>query len=700
MKNILFMMTLLSMVTFPAKAQTGQKANPLLAEWNTPYQTPPFDQIKTEHYLPAFKEAIKMAKKEIADIAEVKTAPTFENTIVALDRAGKMVSRISSVFYNLLSAHTSPEMQKIAQEISPMLTEYGNDISMDPALFARVKVVYENPGTLNREQQMLLDKTYKSFVRNGANLSEKDKEIYRKLSMQLSTLTLTFSKNVLDYTNSWYKVLNTQEELKGIPETERTLAQQKAKAKGEEGYLFDLSQPSYLAIMKYAEDRELRKEFFIKYNMRAYGGEFDNSLNIKEILTCRYEMAKLLGFENYAEYALAERMAENSKNVYQLLDKLREYSLPAGKQEVASLVEYAKRNGLKDELQRWDFTFYSEKQQNELFNLNDEILKPYFKLENVIDGVFDLVSELFNLTFVANNKIPVYYSDVTTYEVYSDGKIVAILYLDFHPRDSKKSGAWMTSFRKQHIDSKGNDVRPLVSLVMNFTPSTPDQPSLLTFSEVTTFLHEFGHALHGMLSEVTYESLSGTSVPRDFVELPSHIFENWAAEQNFLNRFAKHYLTGEIIPAELVKKLHDYNNYLAGYFSCRQLSFGYLDMMWHTINPNTIEVENILKIERAEMDKIELLPVVPNACMSTSFNHIFSGGYAAGYYGYKWAEVLDADAFSFFKEKGIFNREIAKKFADSILSKGGTDKPMNLYVNFRGREPEIDALLIRSGLKK
>ena len=700
MKNLLFMMTLLCMTILSAEAQTEKNNNPLLTEWNTPYQTPPFDKIKTEHYLPAFKEAIIMGRQEIADIAEVKTLPTFENTIVALDRAGKMVSRISSVFFNLLSAHTSPEMQQIAQEISPLLTEYGNDISMNPALFARVKAVYDKPGKLNQEQLMLLDKTYKSFVRNGANLSEEDKESYRKLSMQLSKLTLAFSKNVLDYTNSWYKVFKTQEELKGIPETELALAQQKAKTKGEEGYLFDLSQPSYLTIMKYAEDREIRKEFYIKFNTKAYGGEFDNSRNIKEILTCRYEMAKLLGFANYAEYALEERMAENSKNVYQLLEQLREYSLPAGKREITSLTEYAKRNGLKDELQRWDFTYYSEKQKNELFNLNDELLKPYFKLENVIDGVFGLVSELFDLTFVPNHTIPVYYSDVKAYEVYKGGQFLAVLYLDFHPRDSKKGGAWMTSFREQYVDAQGHDIRPLVSLVMNFTPSTPVQPSLLTFDEVTTFLHEFGHALHGMLSKVTYESLSGTSVPRDFVELPSQMLENWASEQNFLNRFAKHYLTNEIIPAELVKKLHNYDNYLAGYASCRQLSFGYLDMMWHTINPASIQVEDILKIERKEMDKLELLPIVPNVCMSTSFNHIFSGGYAAGYYGYKWAEVLDADAFSLFQETGVFNRKTAQKFVDTILSKGGTDKPMNLYVNFRGRKPEIDALLQRSGLKK
>ncbi len=699
MKKTLFMMTIACMVAFSAKAQTEKSDNPLLMKWDTPYQTPPFDKIKIEDYLPAFKEAIEMAKKEVATIANVKTLPTFENTIAALDRAGEMVNRISGVFFNLLSANTSPEMQKIAQEISPMLTEYGNDISMNPALFARVKAVHENPGKLTQEQEMLLDKTYKSFVRSGANLSEKDKEEYRKLSMQLSKLTLTFSENVLNYTNSWYKVIQAPEELKGLPETELALAQQRAKAKGEAGYLFDLSQPSYLAIMKYAENRELRKEFYIKFNAKAYQGEFDNSKNIKEILVCRYEMAKLLGYKNYAEYALEERMAENSENVYNLLNQLRDYSVPAGKKEIISLQEYAKKNGLNEELQRWDFTFYSEKQKNELFDLNDEMLKPYFKLENVINGVFEFASEMFDLKFIPNKNIPVYHSDVTVYEVYSGKKFLAILYLDFHPRDSKRGGAWMTSYREQHIDKQGNDIRPLVSLVMNFTPSTPDQPSLLTFDEVTTFLHEFGHGLHGMLSQVTYESLSGTNVPRDFVELPSQLMENWASEQNFLNKFAKHYITGEIIPEELIKKLHNYDNYLAGYASCRQLSFGYLDMMWHLMDPYKVQAEDVLEIERKEMDKLELLPVVPGTCMSTSFSHIFSGGYAAGYYSYKWSEVLDADAFSLFREKGIFNKEISKKLVDTILSKGGTDKPMNLYVNFRGRKPEIDALLIRSGLK-
>lgn len=698
MSKKLFIITILTMMLIPSNAQEKNiKENPLLHEWNTPFQTPPFSEIKEEHYLPAFQIAIEIAKQEIANIAEVKTEPTFENTIVALDRSGELLSRISGIFFNLLYANTSPEMQKIAEEVSPMLTAHGNDISMNPALFARVKAVYNNPGNLTGEQKELLEKSYKGFIRSGANLSDQDKEKYRELSMSLSKLTLSFSKNVLDYTNSWYKHITDEKELKGIPAIEMELAKERAAKKNLEGYVFDLSQPSYLTIMKYADNQELRKEFYIKWNTKSYLGEFDNSNNIKEILSCRYQIAQLLGYNNYAEYALSDRMAENSKNVYNLLDELKKYSVPAGKKEISSLNTFAKEEGLKGEIERWDFTYYSEKQKNAIHDLNDEMLKPYFKLENVIDGVFNLALTLYDLNFIENPKIETYHPDVKAYEVYRKGKFMSILYLDFHPRDSKKSGAWMTSFREQRIDRNGDDVRPLVSLVMNFTPSTPTQPSLLTFDEVTTFLHEFGHALHGMLSGVTYESLSGTSVKRDFVELPSQITENWGTEQEFLNKFAFHYKTGEVIPKELINKLQDYNNFLAGYASCRQLSFAYLDMMWHTIDPSTID--DVLTIERKEMDKLELMPVVPGTIMSTSFNHIFSGGYAAGYYSYKWAEVLDADAFSLFQEQGIFNKKTVDAFVENILSRGGSDKPMNLYVKFRGREPKIDALLIRSGLK-
>ena len=693
MKVKLFTFTILCMTALQLNAQGD---NPLLKEWNTPYQTPPFGEIKPEHYLPAFEYAIQEAKGEVQRIAQAKTEPTFENTIVALDRSGARLNRISSVFFNMLSCNTSDQLQQIAQKVSPMLTEFGNDINLDPALFSRVKQVHDNPGKLTTEQQQLLDNTYRGFIRSGANLSDKDKETFREISTRMSTLSLDFSQNSLNATNSWFKNITDINELKGIPEIERTLAREKAKSKNLDGWVFDLSAPSYSAIMKYADNRDLRKEFFLKSSSKAYKDQYDNSQVIKDILTCRDQTAKLLGYKNYAEYVLENRMAENVTNVYNLLDELKTYSLPAAQNEIAALNEFASKNGLQGPVERWDMTYYSEKQKNTLYDLNDEMLKPYFKLENVIDGVFGLTSKLYDLTFVPNKDIQVYHPDVQVHEVYRHGKLMAILYLDFHPRSSKRDGAWMTSFREQYIDQSGNDVRPLVSLVMNFTPSTPEQPSLLTFSELTTFMHEFGHALHGMLSEVNYESLSGTSVKRDFVELPSQIYENWAVYQDFLKTFAFHYQTGEVIPESLVKKIRDAENYLAGYYSCRQLSFGYLDMMWHTIDPKTID--DVLKMERRELDKLELLPNVPGACMSTTFGHIFSGGYAAGYYGYKWAEVLDADAFSLFQEKGIFNKEVADSFVKNILSKGGSDKPMNLYVKFRGREPRIEALLKRSGL--
>lgn len=703
MKKTLFILSVICFMTMQTNAQqtapvAKNQSNPLLQEWNTPYQTPPFDKIKTEHYLPAFEYAIEVAKQEVANISQQKSAPTFENTIEALDRSGALLNRIAGVFYNMISCLSSDELNDVAQKVSPMMTKYGNDINLDPALFARVKQVYGNPGKLTMEQQQLLEKTYRGFVNNGANLSEADKEKYREVSMKLSTLSLSFGQNVLKYTNSWYKHIADESKLKGIPQMELSIAKEKAKAKNLDGYVFDLTTPSYLAVMKYADDRELRKELYLKSASKCYGGEFDNTNVLKEIVTSRNQLANLMGFANYAEYALQDRMAENSANVYELLDNLLEYSLPAAKNEMASLSEYAKTLGFKDEIQRWDFTYYSEKQKNALFDLNDEMLKPYFKLENVIDGVFGLANRLFDLKFVPNDKIATYHPDVKVYEVYRNGKFMAVLYLDFHPRDSKRGGAWMTSFREQHINRNGEDIRPLVSLVMNFTPSTADHPSLLTFDEVTTFLHEFGHALHGMLSEVTYESLAGTSVPRDFVELPSQLMENWGAEDEFLKTFAFHYQTGKVIPHELIQKLHDYDNFMAGYASCRQLSFGYLDMMWYTSDPSSIT--DILQMERKVMDKMEVMPVVPNACMSTSFNHIFSGGYAAGYYSYKWSEVLDADAFSLFQEKGVFNKDVANSLVQNILSKGGSDKPMNLYVKFRGRKPNSDALLKRSGLKK
>ena len=694
MRKFLFIFTMTMIMTSVSNAQ---QENPLLGDWNTPYQTPPFDKIKTEHYLPAFEKAMSAGKKELYDISQQKSVPTFENTIVALDRSGALLNRISNIFFNMLSCSTSPELQELSLKISPMLTQYSNDIYLDPALFARVKSVYDNPGKLTTEQQQLLKKTYDGFVKSGANLSDTDKEKFREVSMKLSTLTLQFGQNALKYNNSWFKHITDINELKGIPEMELSIAQAKAKSKNLEGWVFDLSQPSTSAIFKYADNRELRKEVYLKSSAKSYLGEFDNTGVIKDILTYRHQLANVLGYKTFADYALQDKMAENPANVYKLLDELLVHSMPAAKKEMADLKAFAKQTGFAEEIERWDFTYYSEKQKNALYNLNDEMLKPYFKLEKAIEGVFELVNKLYDLKFVRNTKIPVYHEDVTVYEVYRNGRFISVLYLDFHPRASKRDGAWMTSFREQHIDAQGNDVRPLVSLVMNFTPSTPEQPSLLSFYELVTFMHEFGHALHGMLSQTNYEGVSGTNVKRDFVELPSQLLENWATEQEFLNTFAYHYQTGEVIPKELVKKLDDYNNFLAGYASCRQLSLGYLDMMWHTTNP--AEIGDVLKMERTVFDRFELMPVVPGACMSTAFGHIFSGGYSAGYYGYKWAEVLDADAFSLFKEKGIFNKEVANSFYENVLSKGGSDEPMNLYIKFRGREPKIDALLIRSGLK-
>lgn len=686
------------MITFSMQAQIPDtlKNNPLLINWDTPYETPPFDLIKDEHYLPAFKYALKVAKEEIRRIEQTKQFPTFRNTIEALDASGSLLNKISGIFFNMNYCNTTPELQKLAREISPMLTEYSNDIYLSAPLFSRVKRVYENPGELTTEQAMLLDKTYKAFINSGANLSPQDKETFREISVELSKLSLLFSENVLASTNDYVKNVLDEKELSGIPQQSLEIAKEKAKSKGLEGWAFDLSYPSYSAVMTYADNRELRKELYLRYNQRAYNDQFDNQETIKSILKYRTQLAQLLGFETYAAYALQDRMAENEQNVYQLEEELLKFSYPVMKKEMEELTQFAQSLGFTEPLQRWDLSYFSEKQKTQLFEVNDEMLKPYFKLENVIDGVFALASGLFDLTFKPNTDIQVYHPDVKVYEVFRKGKFMAVLYLDFYPRDSKKGGAWMTCFREQRKNGE-TDVRPLVSLVMNFTPSTADNPSLLTFDEVRTFLHEFGHATHGMLSEIHYESLSGTSVPRDFVELPSQLLENWAVEKEFLDKFAFHYITNEVIPDELIHKIKNSDNYLAGYASCRQLTFGLLDMMWHTTNPNTIE--DIVSMERKAIARTEFLPIVEGTCTSTAFSHIFSGGYAAGYYGYKWAEVLDADAFSLFKENGIFNKETADAYVEHILSKGGSDKPMTLFVKFRGREPQINALLERSGLK-
>ncbi|WP_167610631.1 M3 family metallopeptidase [Maribellus sediminis] len=674
--------------------------NPLLGDFNTPHNVAPFDKIKTEHYLPALEEGIKQGEQDVAVIKNNTSAPTFENTIVALDHVGRLLSRNAGIFFNLLSSETNDDLQKIAQEFSPMFTKFQNDISLDPVLFERVKAVYAQKDKLDLtlEQQMLLQNSYDGFVRRGANLSEADKEKFRAISTELSKLSLDFGENVLKETNAYEKLITDESLLAGLPESALEAAAGKAKAKDKEGWLFDISMPSYLAVLKYADNRDLRKEIYMAYGSKSFkGDEFDNSENVKRIVELRLEMAKLLGYDNYADYVLEQRMAMNPAGVYGLLDDLYEASYKVAMQEKQEVQEYAETLGFDGEIMPWDWSYYSEKLKVEKFDLNDEMLKPYFELSNVVDGVFGLATDLYGITFKENKDIPVYNDEVTAYEVFdADGKFLSVFYTDFHPRPGKRGGAWMNDFKGQWKDN-GVDSRPHVTIVMNFTRPTETKPALLTFDEVQTFMHEFGHALHGMLANSTYSSLSGTNVYRDFVELPSQIMENWATEKEFLDRFAKHYQTGETIPAELVQKIVDSQNYLAGYLSIRQLSFGYLDMTWHTLEkPFT---GNVKDFEEKAWKKMQIFKPVDGVCMSTQFGHLFAGGYAAGYYGYKWAEVLDADAFSVFKEKGLFNKEVAASFRTNILEKGGTEHPMELYKRFRGQEPTVDALLERSGLQ-
>lgn len=673
--------------------------NPLLGTFNTPHEAAPFDQIKTGHYMPAFAEGIRQGETDVEAIKNNTEAPTFENTIVALDHVGELLKRTSGIFFNLLESETNDDLQNIAQEVSPLLTKFQNDISLDPVLFARVKKVYEQKESLglNTEQMTLLENSYIGFVRRGANLSDADKEKFRGISAGLSKLSLTFGENVLKETNAYELHITGKNQLAGLPEGALEAAAGKAKDKGKEGWVFDISMPSYLPFMKYAENRELRKELYLAYGSKSFkGNEFDNQENVKRIAGLRLEQAKLLGYKNYADYVLERRMAMNPAGVYALLDDLYQASYNVALQEKKEIQEYANTLGFEGEIMPWDWTYYSEKLKVKKFDLSDEMLKTYFELNNVVDGVFGLATELYGITFKPNKNIPVYNDEVTAYEVFDDdGKFLSVFYTDFHPRASKRGGAWMNDFKGQW-KVNGTDSRPHVTIVMNFTRPTETKPALLTFDEVETFMHEFGHALHGMLANSTYPSLSGTNVYRDFVELPSQIMENWATEKEFLDRFAKHYQTGETIPAELVQKIVDSQNYLAGYLSVRQLSFGYLDMAWHTLEAPY--KGSVKEFEESAWKKVQIFPVVDEVCMSTQFGHLFAGGYAAGYYGYKWAEVLDADAFSVFKQKGLFNKEVAASFRKNILEKGGTEHPMTLYKRFRGQEPTVDALLERSGL--
>ena len=650
--------------------------------------------------MPAFLEAIKTAENQIETIVSNTALPTFENTVVALDNTGRLLNRVSGVFFNLMNAETNDELQNIAQEISPLLTKFGNDINLNPVLFDKVKTVFQQKESLglNAEQQTLLENTYLNFVRQGANLSDEQKEKFRQISTELSKLTLTFDENLLKETNNFELHITDKDKLAGMPEGALEAAAGLAKSKDKQGWIFTLNMPSYLPFMKYAEDRELRREMYMAYSSKAFkNNEFDNRENVKKIVALRLEMAQLLGYKNYAVYALERRMAMNPAEVYRLLGDLYEASHNKAVQEKAEVQEYADKIGFEGEIIPWDWAFYSEKLKVEKFDLNDEMLKPYFELNRVIDGVFGLATALYGITFKQNNLIQGYNEEVVPYEVFEeDGKFLSVLYTDFHPRSGKQGGAWMNDFKGQWKEN-GIDSRPHITIVMNFTRPTETKPALLTFEEVETFLHEFGHALHGMLANSTYSGLSGTNVYRDFVELPSQILENWAVEKEFLDRFAVHYKTGEKIPEELVKKIVDSRNYLAGYLSNRQISFGYLDMAWHSLEVPF--VGDVKEFEEKAWEKTRIFPVIPGVCMSTQFGHLFAGGYAAGYYSYKWAEVLDADAFSVFKEKGLFNREAAKSFRENILEKGGTEHPMILYKRFRGQEPTVDSLLERSGLR-
>ena len=675
--------------------------NPLLTESKAPFGAPEFDKIKTEHYLPAFEEGIKEGKAEIDAIVANPDEPTFENTIEAMEHAGAKLNKVAGIFYNLMEAHTSDEMQAIAEQVAPMLTEYSMYSSLNAPLFERVKAVYEkrNELGLDKDQMILLEDNYKGFVRGGANLSEEDKAVYSKLAEELSLATLQFSKNVLAATNAYTLHLTDSADLAGLPEYAKVMGAETAKEKGLEGWAFTLDYPSYGPFMKYSTVRNLREDMWKAYNSRALGGEFDNSEVVKKIVDLRIKTANILGYETWADYQLEERMAKNRNTVNEFISQLLEPSMEFAKKDVESVFNYAKKNGFDgDKLMPWDFSFWSERYQEAEYSLNAEELKPYFRLENCIDAVFSLANRLYGLEFVELDNVPVYHEDVKVYEVKdADGRHMALFYADFFPRASKRGGAWMTEFRGQSIKD-GVEYRPFISTVMNFTKPTADTPSLITHDEFTTFLHEFGHALHGILAEGRYESLTGTNVPRDFVELPSQILENWGFEPEYLNSFAKHYQTGEPIPAELIEKIVAAKNYLAGYGQVRQLHFGYLDMNWHSLT--SVPEMSVIDFEHSVLAPYETLPAVADTGFSTSFSHIFSGGYSAGYYSYKWAEVLEADAFSLFKEKGIFNPEVAKSFRDNVLSKGGTEEASELYRNFRGHDPQPQALMEKLGLTK
>ena len=688
------------MATSLTLGASGADVNPLLVESTAPHGAPQFTQITNEHYKPAFEQAVREARADIAAIVGNAQAPTFANTIEALEFSGRRLDRISNIFFNLNEAHTNDTMQALALELSPMLTEFSNDVSLDPKLFARVKAVYDRRESLglNAEQRRLLEKTYKGFARSGAALSDGDKKIYRELTARLSELSLQFNQNSLAATNAFTLHVTDPAVVGELPDFVREGMAAEAKERGLGGWVVTLQIPSMVPFMTYSSNRALKEKLWRAYNTRCVGGEFDNSAIVEEIADKRLQLAGLLGYETYADYVLEERMAESSPTVNAFLAELLDRAVEAARRDVETVAGYARAQGFDAELMPWDFGYYSEKLKHERYELSEELTKPYFQLENVRRGMFELANRLYGITLRENPEIPVYHPDVKAYEVFdADGSFLAVLYMDFFPRASKRGGAWMTEFRQQGVEN-GVETRPLISVVYNFTKPTDSLPSLLTFDEVTTMLHEFGHALHGIFAAGTYPSLTGTAVYRDFVELPSQIMENWAYEKEFLDLFAVDYRTGEKMPAELIRRILDAKNYLAAYSHIRQVAYGLCDMAWHSIS-EPVKMP-VVDFEKKAIARAQVLPYVDGQCTSTSFGHIFSGGYAAGYYSYKWAEVLEADAFSLFKEKGIFNREAASSFRENVLSKGGTEHPMELYVRFRGHKPETRALIEKMGLGK
>lgn len=671
-----------------------------MTESPLPYGAPQFDKIRIEHYMPAFKQAIAEGKAEVDAIVNNTEEPTFANTIEALEYSGTTLDRISSIFYNVMEADTNDEMQQLAEELSPMMTEYSMYISLNAKLFEKVKAVYEARESLNldKDQLKLVEDTYKGFARSGANLSDSDKELYSKYSEELSLATLNFGKNVLAATNAFTLNITDEAELEGLPQYVKDLGRQTAEEKGQQGWTYDLSYPSYGPFMKYSSRRELRERMYMAYNTRAVGGENDNCGTVRQIAELRLKIANLLGYKTYADYALEERMIKTPAEVDAFLMELMAPSLPAARKEVAEILAFARKNGFEDsELKSWDFSYWSEKYKSATYTLNESELKPYFQLENCIDAVLGLAGRLYGLEFTERPDIPVYHKDVKVYDVKdASGRHMALFYADFFPRASKRGGAWMTEFRGQSIRN-GIEYRPFISIVTNFSKPTGNNPSLLTHDELETFLHEFGHSLHGIMAEGRYGSQTGTSVSRDFVELPSQIMENWAYEPEYLEGFARHYQTGEVIPTEMIDKIVAAKNYLAAYSQVRQLHFGILDMAWH--EQKSMTDKGTIEFEKSTLADYSVLPDVAGTSISTSITHLFSGGYAAGYYSYKWSEVLEADAFSLFKEKGIFSTEVAGSFRENILSKGSTEDEAVLYRNFRGHDPKPQALLDKLGIK-